>query len=53
METAARKSMKAVGKTKSLYLYTWGQYDNPTTFTAWKDATGFAVQIGSYDSNEA
>jgi spermidine/putrescine transport system substrate-binding protein len=53
METAARKSMKSVGKTtNSLYLYTWGQYDNPTTFTAWKNATGFAVQIGSYDSNE-
>jgi spermidine/putrescine transport system substrate-binding protein len=54
LETAARKSMKSAGKTtNSLYLYTWGQYDNPTTFTAWKDATGFAVQIGSYDSNEA
>jgi spermidine/putrescine transport system substrate-binding protein len=54
LETAARKSMKSVGKTtNSLYLYTWGQYDNPTTFTAWKNATGFAVQIGSYDSNEA
>src|ERR1700692_2386805 len=52
LETAAKKSMKSIGKTKSLYLYTWGQYDNPTTFTAWKDATGFAVQIGSYDSNE-
>jgi spermidine/putrescine transport system substrate-binding protein len=53
LETAARKSMKVVGKTtNSLYLYTWGQYDNPNTFTAWKDATGFAVQIGSYDSNE-
>ena len=52
LETAARKSMKLVGKSKSLYLYTWGQYDNPNTFTAWKDATGFAVQIGSYDSNE-
>src|SRR5450631_239603 len=53
LETAARKSMKSVGKTtNSLYLYTWGQYDNPTTFTAWKNATGFAVQIGSYDSNE-
>jgi spermidine/putrescine transport system substrate-binding protein len=53
LEAAAKKSMKAVGKSKSLYLYTWGQYDNPTTFTAWKKATGFAVQIGSYDSNEA
>ncbi len=54
MEAAARSSMKSAGKTSnSLYLYTWGQYDNPTTFTAWKDATGFAVQIGSYDSNEA
>lgn len=54
LEAAARKSMKSVGKTtNSLYLYTWGQYDNPTTFTAWKGATGFAVQIGSYDSNEA
>lgn len=54
MESAARKSLKQAGKTsKSLYLYTWGQYDNPTTFTAWKNATGFAVQIGSYDSNEA
>lgn len=54
LESAARKSMKAAGKTtNNLYLYTWGQYDNPTTFTAWKNATGFAVQIGSYNSNEA
>jgi spermidine/putrescine transport system substrate-binding protein len=54
LEKAARTAMKSAGKTtNSLYLYTWGQYDNPTTFTAWKNATGFAVQIGSYDSNEA
>ncbi len=54
LEKAARSSMKSAGKTsKSLYLYTWGQYDNPTTFTAWKNATGFAVQVGSYNSNEA
>ncbi|MDE3065851.1 MAG: spermidine/putrescine ABC transporter substrate-binding protein [Acidobacteriota bacterium] len=54
MESAAKKSLKAAGKTtKSLYLYTWGQYDNPTTFTAWQKGAGFAVQIGSYDSNEA
>lgn len=54
LETAARKAMKSAGKTtNSLYLYTWGEYDNPTTFTDWKDATGFAVQVGSYSSNEA
>jgi len=54
LQSAATKSMKQAGKTtKNLYLYTWGQYDNPTTFTAWKNATGFAVQIGSYDSNPA
>jgi spermidine/putrescine transport system substrate-binding protein len=54
LEAAARKSLKQIGKTtKSLYLYTWGQYDNPTTFSAWKSATGIPVQIGSYDSNEA
>jgi spermidine/putrescine transport system substrate-binding protein len=54
LEKAARTAMKSAGKTtNSLYLYTWGQYDNPTTFTDWKDATGFAVQVGSYDSNEA
>jgi len=54
IEAAARKAMKSAGKTtNSLYLYTWGQYDNPTTFTDWKDANGFAVQVGSYDSNEA
>ena len=53
LQAAAKKSMKTVGKSKSLYLYTWGQYDNPTTFTAWKNANGFAVQVGSYNSNEA
>ncbi len=54
METAAKNSLKTAGKpTKSLYLNTWGQYDNPTTFTAWQKGTGIAIQIGSYDSNEA
>jgi spermidine/putrescine transport system substrate-binding protein len=53
LESAARKSMKLIGKSKNLYLYTWGQYDNPTTFTAWTKGAGFAIQIGSYNSNEA
>jgi spermidine/putrescine transport system substrate-binding protein len=54
METVAKNSLKTAGKpSKSLYLYTWGQYDNPTTFSAWQKGTGIAIQIGSYDSNEA
>ena len=54
LEAAARKSLKSAGKTtKSLDLYTWGQYDNPTTFTAWQKGTGIPIQIGSYNSNEA
>jgi spermidine/putrescine transport system substrate-binding protein len=53
LESAARKSMKSIGKAKSLYLYTWGQYDNPTTFTAWAKGAGFTIQVGSYNSNPA
>jgi spermidine/putrescine transport system substrate-binding protein len=54
MQAIAKKSLKQAGKTtKSLYLYTWGQYDNPTTFTAWQNGTGIPIQIGSYNSNEA
>ena len=54
LEAAARKSLTTAGKpTKNLYLYTWGQYDNPTTFTAWQKGTGIPIQIGSYNSNEA
>lgn len=54
LEAAAKKSLRSAGKTtKSLYLYTWGQYDNPTTFTGWQNGTGIPVQIGSYNSNEA
>jgi spermidine/putrescine transport system substrate-binding protein len=54
LEAAARKSLKTAGKTsKNLYLYTWGQYDNPTTFSAWQKGTGIPIQIGSYNSNEA
>lgn len=53
LEAAARTSLKAAGHhTNALYIYTWGQYDNPTTFTAWKDATKIAIQFGSYNSNE-
>jgi spermidine/putrescine transport system substrate-binding protein len=54
MEAVAKASLKSAGKyTKSLYLYTWGQYDNPTTFTAWNKGSGINIQIGSYNSNEA
>src|SRR5579863_2458299 len=53
LDAAARASMKAVGKSKNLYIYTWGQYDNPTTFTAWTKGAGFSIQFGSYNSNEA
>ncbi len=51
--SAARKSMKSIGKSKNLYLYTWGQYDNPTTFNAWTKGAGFTIQVGSYNSNPA
>ena len=35
LQAAAKRSLKAVGKiNKNLYIYTWGQYDNPTTFSA-------------------
>jgi len=54
LEAAARASLRTAGKTtKNLYLYTWGQYDNPTTFTAWQKGTNIPIQIGSYNSNEA
>jgi spermidine/putrescine transport system substrate-binding protein len=53
LESAARRSMKSIGKAKNLYLYTWGQYDNPTTFTAWAKGAGFTIQVGSYNSNPA
>jgi spermidine/putrescine transport system substrate-binding protein len=54
MESVAKNSLKTAGKyTKSLYLYTWGQYDNPTTFTAWNKGSNITIQIGSYNSNEA
>ncbi len=54
LEAAARASLTTAGKTtKNLYLYTWGQYDNPTTFTAWQKGTNIPIQIGSYNSNEA
>src|SRR5579862_9318570 len=37
LEKAAQQSLKSAGHiTKSLYIYTWGQYDNPTTFSAWQ-----------------
>lgn len=49
----AKASVNAVGHTsKSLYIYTWGQYDNPTTFTGWKNGTGIPIQFGSYNSDE-
>ncbi|MDE3064936.1 MAG: spermidine/putrescine ABC transporter substrate-binding protein [Acidobacteriota bacterium] len=54
MQSVAKASLKSAGKyTKNLYLYTWGQYDNPTTFTAWNKGSGITIQIGSYNSNEA
>jgi spermidine/putrescine transport system substrate-binding protein len=54
LQAAAKRSLKAVGKfNKSLYIYTWGQYDNPTTFSAFQSATGIQLQFGSYSSNEA
>ena len=54
LESIAKKSLKTIGHTSnSLYLYTWGQYDNPTTFDGWNKGTGINIQIGSYNSNEA
>lgn len=54
LQAAAKRSLKAVGKiSKNLYIYTWGQYDNPTTFSAFQSATGIQLQFGSYNSNEA
>ncbi|HEV2426626.1 MAG TPA: spermidine/putrescine ABC transporter substrate-binding protein [Acidimicrobiales bacterium] len=53
LEARAKASVTAVGgTTKNLYIYTWGQYDNPTTFTGWQDGTKIALQFGSYNSDE-
>lgn len=54
LQAAAKRSLKAVGKiNKNLFIYTWGQYDNPTTFSAFQSAAGIQLQFGSYNSNEA
>jgi len=53
LEKAAQQSLKSAGHiTKNLYIYTWGQYDNPTTFSAWQKGVNIPLHFGSYNSNE-